>query len=342
MLRFADAMKTARTAALLGAAGVAAAVALGYFSAPARSPRASEGRAAAGQPGASFAPATLPGTAPQGTPLPASLAGSTPPRLPLDAHGRLARTRAVRDFFDYFLTAQHEMPAKTLDAAVRRQIAAQLDGTAAEFDALDAWRRYLAYRDALARLAPLTVPSSSGPNLDAMQASLDERASLASRTMGAEWSEAFFGADWRRDRHALARLRITTDATLTDAQKDARLEALDETLPPEERAALQRERRTRATLDTIATLQNQGMSLDDLRARATQTLGAQAAERIVRVQEDEDAWRAKYADYAAQRARIDAMGLPPADREAQIAQLRRHMFANPGEAVRAASLDRGP
>ncbi|MCA3808147.1 MAG: lipase chaperone, partial [Burkholderia sp.] len=38
--------------------------------------------------------------------LPPSLAGSSAPRLPLDAGGHLAKSRAVRDFFDYCLTAQ--------------------------------------------------------------------------------------------------------------------------------------------------------------------------------------------------------------------------------------------
>ena len=58
--------------------------------------------------------------------------------LPLEDGGRLARSRAVRDFFDYFLTAQHEVEAHALDAMVRREIAAQLDGTAAQGEALDA------------------------------------------------------------------------------------------------------------------------------------------------------------------------------------------------------------
>src|ERR1700741_1949072 len=34
--------------------------------------------------------------------LPASLDGSSPPHLPTDGRGHLARSRAVRDFFDYF------------------------------------------------------------------------------------------------------------------------------------------------------------------------------------------------------------------------------------------------
>ena len=335
MTRPADAKKTAGTSALLGLAGCAAAVALCYFNAPGGAPPAGA-RAAALQQVVRYPPAS----APVSPSLPASLAGSVPPRLPLDAHGHLRKARGVRDFFDYFLTAQNELPAGAVDALVRKHIAAQTE-------ALDVWQRYMAYRQALDRLAPLSVPASasdmSGSNesdLDAMQSLLDGRASLASRTLGADWNEAFFGTDWRRGRYTIERVRIVRDPALTDAQKASRLQALDETLPAEARGADERGARARATVDTIAKLEQQGMSTEQLRAKATQTLGPQAAERIVKLQQDEDAWRAKYADYAAQRARIDAMGLASADRQAQVEQLHRHVFTNSGEALRAASLDR--
>jgi Proteobacterial lipase chaperone protein len=162
--------------------------------------------------------------APGEQPLPLSLSGSIAPRLPLDARGRLAQTRAVRDFFDYFLAAQHEMSAAALDTMVQREIASQLDGTAAQAEALDLWRRYSAYRDAVTRTAPLQAPqqvngASSGPDLDEIQSALAQRASIARRTMGTAWSESFFGHEWRRANCDLARLRVTNDRSLTDAQK---------------------------------------------------------------------------------------------------------------------------
>nr|WP_206958414.1 lipase secretion chaperone [Trinickia acidisoli] len=347
-------MQTTGTLALFGLAGLAAAAAVWYFNAPAGAPQASAPRAASVATAVVSAPTASPAQpGPAAPALPVSLAGSTPPRLPLDEHGHLRKVRAVRDFFDYFLTAQNEMPPKSLDALVRKEIAAQLDGTSAQPEALDVWQRYTAYRQALGSIERLSVPaqgnereSGSGSShagtadLDAMQTSLDERASLAGRTLGADWNEAFFGPDWRHAHYTLERLRIVRDTTLTDAQKAARLQALEESLPPEERAALARDRHARTTVDTIAKLEQRGMTIDELRAKATQALGPQAAERIVKMQQNDDAWHAKYADYAAQRARIDAMGLSPTERDVQIEQLRQHMFTNPAEALRAASLDR--
>ncbi|PQV48135.1 lipase secretion chaperone [Paraburkholderia sp. BL21I4N1] len=280
--------------------------------------------------------------------LPASLDGSSPPRLPTDGHGRLARTRAVRDFFDYFLTTQNEIPATTLDALVRRQIAAQLDGTPAADEALNVWQRYNAYLSAVGKLpqtsSPSPSPTGARPNLDALQLELDQRDALGTRLMG-EWNTPFFGAESQQQHTDLARLRIASDASLSDAQKAARLAALDAALPPEVRAAHERIRQQQAALDTLSQAQAQaqkpGGSLDAMRAQITQTLGPEAAERAVKMQQADNAWQARYADYANQRAQIDKQNLPAQQRDAQVTQLRQQFFTNPGEAMRAASLDRG-
>ncbi|MBN3786944.1 lipase secretion chaperone [Burkholderia sp. Ac-20353] len=277
--------------------------------------------------------------APDGASLPASLAGSSAPRLPLDPAGHLAKVRAVRDFFDYCLTAQSDLSAAALDALVEREIAAQLDGTVAQAEALDVWHRYRAYLAALAKL-----PDAGGvPNkfdVSALQLALDQRASIAYRTLG-DWSEPFFGAEQWRQRYDLARLKITQDRTLTDAQKAERLAALDQQLPADERTAQQRIARQQAAIAQIAQLQQAGATPDAMRAQLTQSLGPQVAERVARLQQDDVAWQSRYADYAAQRAQIDAAGLSPQDRDAQVAALRQRIFTKPGEALRAASLDRG-
>ncbi len=159
--------------------------------------------------------------------LPASLDGSTPPHLPTVGNGHLARTRAVRDFFDYFLTTQNEISAATLDALVRRQIAAQLDGTPAADEAVKVWQRYNAYLTALDQLPQTSSTQSQSQNgakldLDALQLSLDQRDALGTRLMG-EWNEPFFGAESQQQHTDLARLRIASDSSLTSEQKAARL-----------------------------------------------------------------------------------------------------------------------
>jgi len=88
-------------------------------------------------------------------------------------------------------------------------------------------------------------------------------------------------------------------------------------------------------------MQKQGASPDAVRAQVTQTLGPEAAERVVQMEQDEQSWQGKYADYAAQRAQIDKLNVSQQERTAQIARLRQQFFANPADAMRAASLDQG-
>ncbi|WP_107309836.1 lipase secretion chaperone [Burkholderia metallica] len=270
--------------------------------------------------------------------LPPSLAGSSAPRLPLDAGGRLAKSHAVRDFFDYCLTARSDLSAAALDAFVVREIAAQLDGTAAQADALDVWHRYRAYLDALAKLRDAGAVDKS--DLGALQLAIDQRASIAYRTLG-DWSQPFFGDEQWRQRYDLARLKIAQDPALTDAQKAERLAALDQQMPAGERAERQRIDQQRAAIDQIAQLQKSGATPDAMRAQLTQTLGPEAAARVAQMQQDDASWQSRYADYATQRKQIESAGLSPQDRDVQIAALRQRVFTKPGEAVRAASLDRG-
>lgn len=272
--------------------------------------------------------------------LPTSLAGSSAPRLPLDAGGHLAKSRAVRDFFDYCLSAQSDLSSGALDALVKREIAAQLDGTAAQAEALDVWQRYRAYLAALASLPDGGADSAGKLDIASVQLALDQREAIASRTLG-EWSAPFFGAELQHQRYALARLKIARNSTLTEAQKAQQLAALDQSLSPEERATKERVQRQQAAISQIAQLQESGASPEETRAQLTQTLGPEAAQRVVQMEQEETDWRDRYASYAAQRAQIEAQGLTPQVRDAQIAQLRQRVFTRPGEALRAASLDGG-
>ncbi|WP_175915644.1 MULTISPECIES: lipase secretion chaperone [unclassified Burkholderia] len=329
----------ARRVAVYGAVGLAAIAGVAIWSGTASHRGADATHAAADAAvlgGTRVAPpqAALPASAG----LPPPLAGSSAPRLPLDAGGHLAKARAVRDFFDYCLTARSDLNAAALDALVVREIAAQLDGTAAQPEALDVWHRYRAYLDALAKLPEAGAVDKS--DLSALQLALDQRASIASRTLG-DWSQPFFGSEQWRQRYDLARLKIAQDRTLTDAQKAERLAALAQQMPADERAAQQKADRQQAAIDQIAQLQKSGATSDAMRAQLTQTLGPEAAARVAQMQEDDASWQSRYADYAAQRAQIGAAGLSPQDRDAQIAALRQRMFTKPGEAMRAASLDRG-
>ncbi|WP_414016373.1 lipase secretion chaperone [Burkholderia territorii] len=321
-------------AVLYGATGLIAAAAVwhgfGRQTSPSAAGNAPPGRAA---PGGAARP--QPVLAASDVALPASLAGSRAPRLPVGPDGHIAKVRAVREFFDYFLLARHDVMPVALDALVEREIDAQPIGAAARRDARELWPRY---RACIAAFDAQPGATLAGAHLDpdAISGELERRAALARRWLG-DWSTPFFDAEFRRQHDDLDRVRIARDPTLGDAQKRERLAALDLTLPPGERDARERAARQRDAIATIARLDGQRATADALRAQ----LGADVAARVARMQQDDDAWQARYRDYASERDRLDAQQLAPDARDARIAQLRERDFPDPADALRAASLDAG-
>ncbi|QTO23938.1 lipase chaperone [Burkholderia seminalis] len=264
---------------------------------------------------------------------PASLAGSRAPRLPLGPDGRLAKRRAVREFFDYFLLAQHDLTPDALDALVAREVAAQPIGGQAQREALDLWPRYRACLAAL-DAQPGAVQPGMRIDPDALAGQLERRAALASRWLG-DWSTPFFADEFRQQHDDLDRIRIARDPALSDAQKRERIAALDQSLPADMRDAHERLARQREAVATVARLDAQRATPDALRAQ----LGADVAARVVRLRQDDDAWQARYRDHAAERERLAAQQLGPDARDAQLAQLLQRDFPDPADALRAASLD---
>ncbi|CAB3771884.1 lipase chaperone [Burkholderia puraquae] len=332
----------ARRVALYGIAGVVAAGAVWYGIGVRKTRDAGmSGVAPAGAVSFASAGGTAARTGPgfDASGLPPAIAGSTAPRLPLDTHGHLAKVEAVRGFFDYFLTAQNQLSHVEFDALVVRAIAAQLDGTVAQHEALDVWERYRAYFAELAKL-PGGGAVDNTLDLPALQLALDLRATIASRTLG-DWSEPFFGTEQKLQRYDLARLKIIRDPSLTAERKEAGLAALEQQLPADQRVERERQKEQNNAIAQIDKVQQSNATPDETRAQLAQTLGPEAAERVVKMQQADNAWHAKYNEYAAQRAQIDAQNLPTRDRDAQIAQLRQRYFTEPGEARRAASLDHG-
>lgn len=275
------------------------------------------------------------------TVTPPSLAGTDIPALPVDAGGHLAHTRQVREFFDYYLTAQHETAPSTLDLMVKDSIATQLGHKPAAVEAVNLWQRYRAYLAAIAQLPAPPGQPGKGPDIEAITQSLNQRMRLADHYLGqGGWSDVFFGDPLKLQRNDLERLRIHADTSLTAPEKVERLAQLDAQLPPDERVLRKRSQQQDAAITRVMALQAQGASVDDIRHQVAQTMGPEAADRAVQMEQTRQAWQARYAQYAEQRAQIDQQSLPSAQHDALIAQLRQRFFTSTSELTRAAAFDR--
>jgi lipase chaperone LimK len=270
---------------------------------------------------------------------PPSMAGSSAPRLPVDGAGHLVKSSAVRDFFDYCLSAQSDLSPADLETLVAHEVFMQLQDTVAATETLDVWSRYRTYFSELAQQRGTGVVPGDKFDPEAMELLLAQRAALANRMLG-EWSAPFFDAELERQRFDLVRLKIALSPSLSDSQKADRLAELERQLPAEIRSQRAQLAQQQNTIIKITQLQDARENRDTLRAELIQSLGPETIDRMDRMQKEEDSWQAKYQEYAQQRSQIDAQQLPPQDYEAQVRPLRERYFQNAGDALRAAAFDR--
>ncbi|KUE89807.1 lipase chaperone [Cupriavidus necator] len=244
----------------------------------------------------------------------------------LDAQGNLRLTRALRTYFDYFLSARHDAGgADALDRLVYDDIRRRVPQPAAG-QAWQLWQRYLAYLAEIQALAARKPQADTNGTLDAAQ--VQQLRTLQAGRNGAR-------------QHLLPEVAAIWFGDEDDAQRRQRLAELEATLPEPLRAAREASARPQAISDTIAGMQAAGRSAQDIGAALAQAYGAEVAQRYQQQAQAGQAWQQRYDDYAARRAQIESFpGLSEQDRRQQLDALRSQAFGNPAEALQAEVVDK--
>jgi lipase chaperone LimK len=130
------------------------------------------------------------------------------------------------------------------------------------------------------------------------------RQQLRRATLGVAVSEAFFALDEIEENHALARMEVFQDQSLTPAQRDGHLEALLNELPPELRAA-ERDSRTLERLESkVRALGHAAADPALVYAARAEIVGSEAAQRLAALDADEAEWAARMQALTAEQRRI--------------------------------------
>jgi len=144
--------------------------------------------------------------------------------------------------------------------------------------------------------------------------------------LGAETAEKLFEVEDTNGRHMLAAIAIQTNANLTDAEKQAQQQALQEKLndrllalgllAPEEAAA-----------ERVQRLREQNASSADIQVARTALLSAESARDLAAADREEAAWQSRFNGFWQARRYIMQAGLDEAERERQIEQLLEQYFS---------------
>ena len=287
-------------------------------------------------------PEHLTETAPEKSlpPLPPELEGLEPDtRLVTDAEGNLIPSKHLRILLDFYLANLDQEPLATVLARIQATLGQQL-GEPALGQALSLLERYVGYRMALEDLQAKTPGgiTRAGFDLDTLQQRQVQMEQLQHDHFNRNEQAAFFQEDAKLDNYTLARLDIEQNPALTAAQKQQQLEQLSQQLPETVRIA-----RKRAVIhgevyqkaETLKANQASDTEVYQLRARE---LGEDAALELAKLDQQQQAWQQRLADYQQQKSRAVQAGLSDTDQARAITQLRNRLFSG-AERLRVRALE---
>ena len=229
-----------------------------------------------------------------------SMEGTRPDgNVTVAAGDKLVVDAELGHLFDYYLAGLGEKPL----AAIRSQIEAELDKRLAPAPAREAKRllgAYLAYKQALAA-TELALPVQADAAL-AAGARLHALRALRGNYFTAEESAGLFGASDAYDDDAVARMAILGDATLDEAQRQAKLAALDQQLSPALRAARDAPLQVARLDESVKALRAQGGGENEVYRLRASTFTPAAAARLAELDREESQWQQRIIAYQAAKA----------------------------------------
>lgn len=230
----------------------------------------------------------------------------------------------LRRLFDYYLSTQGEQSLAAITQQIQRELQQRLTPAAVP-GARRVLDLYLAYKGALVELE--SKPDLRGNAVQAIRRRLEALHDLRARYFTEAEAQGLFGQEDAYDRDAVARLEISEDASLTEAQKQQRLAALDAALPQALRTERDAVHVVTQVEQRVQALRAQGAGDDEVYRLRAQAFDAQAAARLAEVDREEDAWKARIAHYRQERERVMQNQTVPTEREQALDQLRQTLFS---------------
>lgn len=266
--------------------------------------------------------------------LPASLEGTSVPGgwAETDSNGSLVPTPQLRQLFEYYLAALGEETLPQLVARIEQALARLQEPARSE--AMAILGNYLDYKLAVGELET-SYGNAGASSPEEMQQQMAEIRALRRAWMDAQTAEAFFASDEALDRFQVEQLRIRTDDSLSDDEREQALARAEGALPEPIREA---RRETRKFTDYHKARSELADDPEALSAWRKAHFGEQAARRLEQAEAEQQAWDNKWQAYSEELAEIESLGIAGPEREAAIDALRDHYFEG-AEKLRAEALD---
>jgi len=250
-----------------------------------------------------------------------SMAGTRPDgKLTQSGHDQLTITPELLYLFDYYLAGLGEQTLEALRAEIRRELERRLSAGAA-IEAKRLLDAYLDYKRALVDLQR-TLPASSDLLQGARQR-LQAMQQLRQQFFSSAEAAALFCASDAYDQDALARMAISADNRLSEAQRQQRLQVLDAALTPAQRNERAAPGRVVNMEQAVAKARAEGAGDNEIYRLRAAAFSPAAAARLAELDRAEADWQQRIASYQAQRTQLlQQAGNHPGNASAALQQLR--------------------
>lgn len=210
--------------------------------------------------------------------------------------------KQLKALFDYYLATQGERTFPEIRQEIEKQLAARLSGKALQ-DAQDFFHRYLAYLNDLGQ-AGKTISPVSADVVSQMSQRLQLLRQIRARHFTPLELKQLFASSDVMDELVLQRMAIQRRQDLSEVEKRRQLDALEQSLQPEQRAARQQTIQHIALADAERNLRKQGGTPEQLQALRAGMVGAEAAQRLAAVDAEAVAWQTKLQQWKQEREQL--------------------------------------
>lgn len=272
--------------------------------------------------------------------LPASLAGTeVDGEILIDAQHNLVVTGRLRDLFDYFLNTLGEETLPTIIDRIRAYVAHRVPEPA-QGQTLKLLDQYIAYRQAVENLGMKTSPNQAF-DVDVIERLKSREIALRQQYFSAQEIDAFFGMQDAIDQNALATLRVQQNPNLSAAQKAAQIAQIQAQLPEEVKEQLKPTMQIEQLNQLTDEWKQRGGSAEELRQIRTNLVGAEAAQRLESLDQEDSVWQQRIDQYLAARQQVlNNQSLSEAQQQNQIKSLQNAQF-NDTERLRLKAYEMG-
>ncbi|WP_281647452.1 lipase secretion chaperone [Parendozoicomonas sp. Alg238-R29] len=242
-----------------------------------------------------------------------SLRGTTPDgELVLNAAGLPIITPSMRRLFEYYLATLGEQPVSAIRDQFYNYVKEQYSPRVA-VASLAYFDRYVSYKVHLAEQQLELAEMFSALSITEL---LQQRMELLSRTrtaeLGPEMAEAFFGEEERYDRFILSKTTIERDQSLTEEQRQQKLNELARAWPEyAEQQSLSVQQKV--LKEQVTKARANGASDTDIYELRSVAFGYEAAERLSALDNQRDQWQQRLNEYSQQKQILLAAGLGSQD-----------------------------